>query len=347
MEFKILREFPSAELERVWREYLTRLECASHYDAPEYFLEPLWAQRNPFAVLAMDRNRVCGVLTGLRPDNNVVCGLPSRPQISVDPTADSAVILNTLAQGLLSISKSAGLVSVYSWRGLELPPFAALGFQSKELAGNVVLDLTLGADAVFKQFTKDRRRNIRFAEKNGVIVSEAQTEQDVADAYTVYSNWRQRRGEAARGRTLSLESYAKAVSLRGNRLLLIARAEGKVVATNVFRFFPEGLFESSANTSLAEFIHLKPNDLLQWKGIEWACNHGLRRHSLGGSHEFLLRFGGTVVPILRYRLDQTFMHRNDLQDAVEVIGRRIVKKMPPFVEKSLRKLAGKEKASKN
>jgi hypothetical protein len=208
----------------------------------------------------------------------------------------------------------------------------------------VVLDLTLGADALFKQFTKDRRRNIRFAEKNGVEVSEAATAQDVAGAYTVYCAWRETGRKTVRGDKLSFEVFEKASRLKANRRLFVARVSGKVVAINVFRFCPGGLFESSSNSSLDEFIHLKPNDLLQWRGIEWACNHGLRRHSLGGSHQFLLRFGGTVVPVLHYRLDRTWLRRHDLRDKVQEVSLRIVRKLPPWVEKGLRKLAGKEEA---
>jgi hypothetical protein len=343
MNFKILRGFPATDLEGAWRDYLTRLECPSHYEAPEFFLEPLWEGRQPFAVLAIENDRVVGVLTGLQPDKHVMSGLPSRPQISVDRTRDIEATSETLADGLMAAAPSAHLVSVYSWSSLELPRFSAHGFRRRELPGNVVLDLTLGSEALFKQFTKDRRRNIRFAEKNGVEVAEAVTVQDIAEAYEVYSAWRQRRGKEARGRTLSFELYQRAVSLKGNRRLFLARVSGKVVATNIFRLFPGGLFESSANTSLEEFIHLKPNDLLQWKGIEWACRNGLRRHSLGGSHQFLLRFGGTVVPVLHYRLDRTWLRRNDLHDAVQGAGRRIIRKLPPAVERSIRKLVGKEK----
>jgi hypothetical protein len=343
MEFKILREFPSTAVEKPWREYLTRLECAFHYDSPEFFLEPLWEGRKPFAVLAIENGRVVGVVTGLQPGKNLMCGLPSRPQISVDPTGDTQAALQTLAEGLLEASKSAELVSVYSWKFLELPAFAGLGFRRQELKGNVVLDLTLGADELFKQFTKDRRRNIRYAEKNGVEVSEATSDENIAEAYAVYSNWRERRGKEALGRTLSLDAYRRTMNLKENRVLLIARASGKAIATNIFRYFPGGWFESAANTSLEEFIHLKPNDLLQWRGIEWACQHGLRRHSLGGAHEFLLRFGGSVIPIVRYRLDRTWLKRNDLNEVVQEVGRDLVRKMPPFVEKGLRKLTGKEK----
>src|SRR5277367_3507637 len=120
MEFKILREFPSTDLEAAWRDYLTRLEFPAHYDSPEYFREPLWSGKRPFAVLAMQNARVLGVLTGIQPDKNVMCGLPSRPQISVDPTCDEDPTLEALAKGLSAVAKPAGLISVFTWPLLPL-----------------------------------------------------------------------------------------------------------------------------------------------------------------------------------------------------------------------------------
>jgi hypothetical protein len=85
----------------------------------------------------------------------------------------------------------AELVSVYTWSSLELSLFfSADGFRRRELLGTVVLDLTRGAGALFKKFSKDWRRNIGFAEKHGVEVREASTDQDIFDAHQVYSAWR-------------------------------------------------------------------------------------------------------------------------------------------------------------
>jgi hypothetical protein len=338
MDYKILREFPSPDLERAWRDCLTRVDFPSHYDSPEYFLEPLWSGKPRFAVLALQGDRVVGVLTGLHTGSNVTCGLPARPQICIDRTEDTEASLEALAQGLLAEAASAELVSVYTWPSLKLAPFSAHGFRCRKLSGNVVLDLTLGAEALFKQFPKDRRRNIRFAEKNGVEISEATTAQDFADAYEVYSAWRKTGRKTVVGDNLTFEVFEKAQRLKGNRRLFIARVSGKAVGINGFRFFPGGLFESSSNASLDEFIHLKPNDLLQWTGIQWACKNGLRRHSLGGSHPFLLRFGGSVVPIFRYRLDRTWLRHHDLNETVQGTVRKL---LPPSVKKRLRKLAGK------
>lgn len=340
MEFEILHEFPAPETERPWRDCLTRVECPSHYNAPEYFLVPLWTGKKPFAVLALDQGKVTGVLTGLHGPNQIFCGLMSRPQICVDRSADVPATLDALARGLLSESRWAEIVSVFTWQDLELPGFEAYGFRRRELEGNVVLDLTLGAEALFKQFSKDRRRNIRFAEKKGVQVTLATTPEDIAAAYQVYTAWRRTERKAIKGEQGNFELFERSAALT-NRRMFIARVDGKPVAINIFRFFAGGLFESAANSSLDEYQHLKPNDLLQWRGIQWACSQGLRRHSLGGAHQFLRRFGGTVVRVLRYRLDRTFLRRHELREGVADICRGTLRKMPLRVEKTVRRVLGR------
>jgi hypothetical protein len=337
MNFKILHEFPSPEFEQPWREFLTRVEVPSHYDAPEFFLDPL--HQRPFAVLATENNEVRGVLTGSHFDETTVSGLPARPQICVDDPQNTAA-LAALAQGLLAEGEDSGLITLYSWSWLDLPAFVDVGFNRRKLLGNVVLDLTRGADTLFKEFTKDRRRNIRFAEKNGVEVREAATEQDIIDAYAVYSGWRGTQRKKVKG-DWSFESFTKTVRLRNNRRLFLAMFEGKVIAINIFRFFPGGLFESAANSSLDEFIYLKPNDLLQWRGIQWACAQGLRRHSLGGAHEFLLRFGGPVVPIIRYRLDRSLLRRHDVEENLRDSARSLLRSAPFGLDAKVRRLIGK------
>ncbi|HZR56028.1 MAG TPA: GNAT family N-acetyltransferase [Terriglobales bacterium] len=340
MSFEILRQFPGSEIEKAWRDCLARVDFPSHYNTPEYFYEPYWPEKPRFAVLALEESRVTGILTGMHDGNRIMCGLPSRPQICVDPSSNTTAALDALARGVLSEARNAELVAVFTWPSLELPAFRKLGFKSRQLPGNVVLDLTQGPEELFKQFSKDRRRNIRFAEKNGIVIEQATTPEQIKEAYEVYSAWRKTQRKEVRGEGFSFEVFDKAARLTGNRVLMLARLSGKVVAINIFRYCPGGLFESAANSSLDEFIHLKPNELLQWRGIEWACQHGLRRHSLGGSHQFLTRFGGSIVPILRYRRDQTLFRKHDVRDAVRQAGRETLGKMPPSVGKKVRKFLG-------
>src|SRR5271165_2283183 len=199
MKHEIVHEFPTSQVEADWRDLLPRLEFPSHYDSPEFFLEPFWTGKRPFAILAFEGDRVVGVLTGIHEGEEAVCGLPSRPQISVDPNADREAALEQLAEGLLKEAGQAKLLTVYCWPSLDLLPFAARKFRRRQLQGNVVLDLTQGAEVLFQQFSKDRRRNIRFAEKHGITVRLTEGQEDFRRAYGVYLAWWKTKRDEVRG----------------------------------------------------------------------------------------------------------------------------------------------------
>jgi Acetyltransferase (GNAT) domain len=72
--------------------------------------------------------------------------------------------------------------------------------------------------------------------------------------------------------------------------------------------------EHAGGSSLASTLHLRPNDLLHWRAIEWACAEGLSKCSLGGHSLFLRKFRGEVVPTIRYRLDLSLFRRHIIRD---------------------------------
>jgi len=337
MNFEIMHEFPASQVEKPWRDLLSRLPFPSHYDSPEFFLEPFWTGKRPFAVLALESGKAAGVLTGIHDGGRVISGLPTRPQIAVDTNMESAGAVEALLQGLLKEAGRAQLLTVHTWPTLELPSFAERGFRRRQMKGNVVLDLTQGPDQLFQQFPKDRRRNIRYAEKHGITARLAQGTEDLHRAYDVYLAWHDSERKALQGARRTFEHFESAQLLTKNRRLFLAEFEGKVIGINMFRFYPGGLFESAANCSLEEYLHLKPNDLLQWRGIEWACSQGLRRHSLGGAHPFLTRFGGSTVPVIRYRLDRTLLRKHDLRETVVDMARKKLRQMPASVQQKLRR----------
>src|SRR5579864_8983557 len=130
--FAILHDFPPPDVEEAWLDFLTRVEIPAHYDSPGFFKEPVWAGQRPFAVLALDRGTIVGVLTGLHSGNHVTSGLQSRPQICVDRTANFNAALRSLAQGLLAEAGSAKLITIFSWSSLQLPVFESYHFRRRE-----------------------------------------------------------------------------------------------------------------------------------------------------------------------------------------------------------------------
>ena len=89
-----------------------------------------------------------------------------------------------------------------------------------------------------------------------------------------------------------------------------------IVAGITLRFTPGGIIEYAANCSIKEDQKLKPNDVLHWRVIEWACKEGFTLYSLGGAHLFLRKFGGALLTTYRYRLDRTLLRRHELKEKV-------------------------------
>ena len=336
--FRILREFPAFPIEMSWRSLLTEVELPSHYASPEFFREPYFEGKRPFAILAMAGQNVVGVLTGLHDGRAVTCGLPTRPQMQIHPTVDPSAVIFAFVQGLEEESRGADLVSIFTWEWLLIDAIEKYGYRRRALEGNPVLDLKLGAEALFKQCDL-KRRNIRHAIKQGVEVRPAETREDYEAFYKIYADWSGSKNTYC----YPYETEERAFRTTAmNRRLFVARHDGKIIAGSVFRFFPGGLVEYSRNSSLPESQPLRPNDLLMWRGIEWACNEGCSLFSMGASHRFLRGFGGSMVPIFRYRLDRTLFRRHDRREDLMDAGRNCVAKLPPAWEKRLRRLIGKE-----
>lgn len=342
VSYLILHDFPPADLERVWREFLTRVESPEQYDSPDFFLEPYWKGNNPFVVLAFDGDRIIASATGLHTGGMVNCGLLSRPQVCIAKDADADLAGNLLVDGLLSEAGDTKLITVYGWEWTPLPAFGHRGFRKRQVGSNVVLDLRLGADALFAQFHKNRRRDVRGAIRNGVEVSEARTPEDMAAFREVYTAWvstsRKKINTAH-----DAADIAKIQDMSENHRRFLARYQGKVVAASTVRFLRGGMIVYSANCSYDGYMRYLPNDLLIWKTIEWACEQGFTKYSLGGAHPFLTKCGGEIVPIYRYRLDRSFLRRHDLKEDLSNRAREIVRKMPAPVGTAIRKALRKPK----
>jgi hypothetical protein len=309
----LLHVFPAPEVAEPWRQFLARIEQPAHYNAPEFFLEPHWENRQPFAVLAFQANKVTGVVTGIHEGNHLVCGVQSRPQVCFDKSVDQVSTSESLIRGLLEEAGGAKRITVFSWNWNPLPEFERHGYRRRDLEGTVVLDLRRGRDTLYKDSHENRKRNIKIALKQGIEVVAEQTPEDVAGYWEVYSAWRKTDRKVIH-HNLSRDAIEKIHTLSGNNRRFLARYQGKVIAATGLRFFPGGLIEYANNCSYDEYMQLRPNDLLIWRTIEWACEKGFSAYSLGAAHPFLRKSGGSVVPIYRYSLDRTFLHYDDLKE---------------------------------
>ena len=325
LSFQILHGSPAYPIETAWRACLAESDFATHYTAPEYFFEPLISDRKPFAILSIAGEDVTAVMTGLHDGDRVQSGLSLRPQIAFSRKADRLHAMNNLIAGLLQESKSAKLVDLFLWS--EMAGLVDSRFHKRTYEGVVMLDLSLGPDALFQEFTKVRRKRIRRAIKHGVIVEPAKSRDDISAYYAVHVDWIRRRARPIPGE----EEFQGLFSSRRNRRLLLARYNGDVIAGVVLRFVPGGIVEVAASGSLEGALHLRPNDLLYWRAIEWACAEGLTKCSLGGANLFLRQFGGKVVQTTRHRLDLSLSRRFTIGDWMADRVEGVRQSIPPGV----------------
>ncbi len=201
-----------------------------------------------------------------------------------------------------------------------------------------MLDLTRGPEALLKDFSRNRRTNVRHALKQGIEVSQATTTEDLHALYDVYTHWCARKNIAP----ITYETSEEACSLRSRRLFL-ARYSGRVIAAISIRLHSTGMIEFAANSSYEDALKLKPNDLLHWHVIQWACREGFTRYNLGGAHLFLRKMGGTIQPIYRYRLDRTWLRRLQIEESLRRAGRAIFDVMPELCRTQVRRVLRSER----
>ena len=181
-----------------WRDFLTRADFPCHYVTPEFFSEPLFTARSPFAVLIRQRGDVVAVCTGILDRRTAQCGLISRPQLAIDPEADQTHLARSLAAAFRQVHPQANAVSLFAWT--PMPALTSLSYREQvysDHAGIVLLDLRRGPDALFREFSESRRANIRKGIRRGIEVAEARSDDEIGTYYEIYKEWSRRKNQPA------------------------------------------------------------------------------------------------------------------------------------------------------
>ncbi len=174
--------------------------------------------------------------------------------------------------------------------------------------------------------------------KNELEVKTLETDEELKELYAIHLGWNHRKDNPAD----TFEEFRFAHSQKDYRKTLIAKFEGKVIAGSFYRFCQGGVIEYAANNSLIEYQKLRPNDLIGWRSIEWACEAGFTHYSMGGSHLFLRRFGGELVQTRRYKMDMSFLHVHNVKENIINFGLKTYRNLPPSVKSKLKNIAGKK-----
>ncbi|NVN97974.1 MAG: GNAT family N-acetyltransferase [Geobacteraceae bacterium] len=306
-----------------WQQFMSTADLPTHYSSPAFFCEPRFRGRNPFAILALDGDTVVGVITGTAEGDRVCSGQGSSPQIAIARGANRDKILKSLIEGVGAEFPRAALTKICSWE--EESSFTCCGYSRRDESGVVMIDLAPDLAKLYSGLSQ--RYNINKAIKSGVEVAEGTTD-DFVGYYQLYAEWSKRKGFHVTPPVEFMELFA----LTDNRRLFVARYHGEIIAGSVVRFQHGGMLEYAANSSREDLQHLRANDLLQWRIIEWGKNHGFCCYSMGGTQFFHQKFGGTIKPTYSYQLDRTFLQRHERKEQLKTSVRKILSKLPESVK---------------
>jgi len=341
MNWKVLTQNPDAQLTQKWNEFLENASFPTHYTTPDFFVDPFVRGGEKFAVLAFDENeKISAVLTGIENGKTIISGLPVRPQTAFRKDADRFRAATALTAGLKQKGGAKSeLIDFYTWE--QVKEFEELGFQANQCGEDesiILLDLSKSAEQLFKEFSQTRRSELRKVMKqNQLEIKDLETDEELRQLYEIHTDWNSRKGNQPD----TFEQLKFAAAQIDYRKILIAKYEEKVIAGSFYRFCKGGMVEYAGNNSLTEFQKLRPNDLIGWRSIEWACREKFTHYSMGGSHLFLRRFGGELVSPYRYKLDRSFLRIHNLRENILNIGIKTYRSLPVSVKTKIKQIAGK------
>jgi len=306
----------------------------THYVTPEFFSEPTSPDSRSAAVLGLQDGKVVGAVTGSINGKWMRCGNADRPQLAISREAVPEAVLSALEVGLRQIVRDNALKGLDLTAWTKLPWLRQNGFLEHERTGVVMLDLTRDPQALFREFSSNKKTNIKKAIKKGVVVEATSDPADIREYFPIYRGWSVRKNLPFK----DLDWFQDHLALTNNRKLFVARFEGKMLAGVIVRFAAGAVVEYSANSSIEESLYLRPNDLLHWRVIEWACGAGFRYYSLAGSHMFLRKFGGHIQPTYQYCLDRTLLRRHLLAHISRNAATRLRQAVPLEAVEMVRRL---------
>jgi hypothetical protein len=240
--------------------------------------------------------------------------------------------LATAYQGPLALDESISAVFAAFWEyerragwdfveiALE-PDSAAAAWDGRPLevrsaVGRTVrVDLTLGEDALFRAFEQSCRAAVRQAQRADLHLTTVTCGPgDWIDVYfPIAQEMYRRQGRPPTIPRRFFERLWAAFESSGVVRVVLAEHRGRVIAGAVFLVYGSTLYYCDGVSVVAD-RKLRPNNLIQWEIIRWACREGLRTYDMLGADiagiaQFKKGFGGEFVPYTSFTHVQGWLAR--------------------------------------
>jgi CelD/BcsL family acetyltransferase involved in cellulose biosynthesis len=176
-----------------------------------------------------------------------------------------------------------------------------------EARQTICLDLTRGETNLFQGMEKDCRNKVRQGEKRGAVVTEvgANGNDWIGPFYDAKSELYRRQHRPPSIPRAFFENLQDVFAARGTLKIFIATYENEMIAGAV-ALVDEGTLYGCDRVSRSAYNYLRPNNLIDWAIIRWACRQGLRTLDMMGGNipgitHYKEGFGGRFVPYVTFQ----------------------------------------------
>lgn len=155
-----------------------------------------------------------------------------------------------------------------------------------------VLDLSQGPEAILASMRKSTRRGVRLAQRRGSMIREGSAA-DLPVFHSLLATTARRRGFSAPPASF-FEAAWTAMAPAGMLRMAVAEVAGEPVSAFLWVTFGDTMNCWRGGWS-GEHGSRRPNAALDWVGIRWAAERGLRWYDFQGDSEYMRGFGGSRV----------------------------------------------------
>ena len=170
------------------------------------------------------------------------------------------------------------------------------------------LRLSQDGDKVFSNFRDSTKRNVKKALHKGVEVNIYKSLESINKFYKLNCITRKMHGLPPQPYQFFKKIYDFIIS-RNLGIVVLAYNEKRAIAGAVFFHFGEKALLKYAASDRA-YQHLRPNNLVLWKGIKWYCENGYKTFCFGrtemenkGLRQYKAGWGTKESTIKYYRFD--------------------------------------------
>ena len=283
-----------------WAVFVKTHPQGNVFQTPEMYESYSKASHNkPITIASYSDGLICGILLAVIITNGggIIRCFTSRSVIIGGPLAkdNDPLIIDLLFKEYVRVLPCSVIYS-------EIRPIYDLNIISQSLlqAGfnrvshyNLVMDIDIDKDAIWRRMHKERRRNVEKANKCGLVFQEIKSDDGIQDIVSLIKQTYHRKRVPLSYSDIFFQinsSMSKYVHFFG------AYYQGHMIAGQV-RLCYNGLVYAWFAGSDEQYFKLRPNDFLMWNVISWAHDNGYVKFDFGGGGE-----PGTPYGVRDYKL---------------------------------------------